>query len=62
MKTTDDELFETIEVIESEMIAMWTTGDIVPLLEKDIEFVQVLLEGIALEIDFWQEQMPVGKA
>ena len=54
--------FDIIELMEAEMVAMWASGEIVPLIEQDHEFVQVILEGIHLEKPFWGGLMVIGEA
>jgi hypothetical protein len=52
-----------LEMVEAEMVQLWADGKSIPkLLKEDPEFVEVIVDGIMLERNFWSRNIVVGEA
>jgi hypothetical protein len=55
--------FDMVEMIEHEMMLLWSDGESIPkLLKEDSEFVHIIVDGIMLERSFWKRHMVVGES
>jgi hypothetical protein len=58
-----DETVDIVELIEHEMMLLWSDDVSIPkLLKEDSEFVEVIVDGIMLERSFWKRHMVVGES
>ena len=58
-----DETVDIVELIEHEMMLLWSDSKSIPkLLKEDSEFVHIIVDGIMLERSFWKRHMTVGEA
>jgi hypothetical protein len=58
-----DETVDIVELIEHEMMLLWSDDVSIPkLLKEDSEFVHIIVDGIMLERSFWKRQMVVGES
>ena len=54
---------DILEMVEHEMVQLWADSNSIPkLLKEDPEFVEVLVDGIMLERNFWSRNMIVGES
>jgi len=54
---------DILEMVEAEMVQLWADGKSIPkLLKEDPEFVEVIVDGIMLERNFWSRNIVVGEA
>ena len=52
---------DILEMVEHEMMILWADSNSIPkLLKEDPEFVEVIVDGIMLERNFWSRNMIVG--
>ena len=52
-----------LEMVEHEMMILWADSKSIPkLLIDDPEFVQIIVDGIMLERNFWSKNMVVGES
>jgi|TARA_R110002111_G_scaffold18751_1_gene45859 hypothetical protein len=58
-----EKVTDLMEMVEQEMLILWADEVSIPkLLKEDLEFVNVIIQGIMLEKHFWNKQMVVGEA
>jgi len=63
MKENKWKVTDLMEMVEQEMLILWADEVSIPnLLKEDLEFVNVIIQGIMLEKNFWNKQMVVGEA
>jgi hypothetical protein len=63
MKENKWKVTDLMEMVEQEMLILWADEVSIPkLLKEDLEFVNVIIQGIMLEKHFWNKQMVVGEA
>ena len=54
---------DILEMVEQEMVRLWADSNSIPkLLKEDPEFVEVIVDGIMLERNFWSRNMIVGES
>ena len=54
---------DILEMVEHEMMILWADSNSIPkLLKEDPEFVEVIVDGIMLERNFWSRNMIVGES
>ena len=63
MKENKWKVTDLMEMVEQEMLILWADEVSIPkLLKEDLEFVNVIIQGIMLEKNFWNKQMVIGEA
>lgn len=54
MKDTDTNLQDIIEQLEEDVILLWNTGYIVEVIDKDLEYINLILLAVFHEKEYWQ--------
>ena len=58
-----EKVTDLMEMVEQEMLILWADEVSIPnLLKEDLEFANVIIQGIMLEKNFWNKQMVIGEA